>query len=77
MLTKYKLKPCPFCGNEKPGVMHLPAGFVTFDGYDGPWFVIACVKCPAVSPMRLEHEGSVEAWNRRPDDLSPELEVAP
>lgn len=48
------LKPCPFCGNDKPKLMHN-------------WgdAVIYCSQCDSSSGCYDTEEEAIEAWNRR------------
>lgn len=57
---KIELKPCPFCGDENPGVegqMHTELGFVYFHVY--------CTACGASGLWHLIKERAISAWNKR------------
>lgn len=64
MNRKEKLRPCPFCGNEKPVLM-------TRRGQDGwrDYFYVLCDYndggCGASGQWNHYTDLAVEAWNRR------------
>lgn len=61
-----ELKPCPFCGYEKPELWH--------DNDFGGYSYVACPKCRCKSDRfpKLFSESSdqraIEAWNRRTEN---------
>lgn len=74
-MNNITLKPCPFCGYEKP--------FLTFCEYDKCKWTISCPQChiECTVPVLREFVGSVrigrrrsnensliEAWNKRTND---------
>jgi Lar family restriction alleviation protein len=58
-----ELKPCPFCGDERPIVkteMVCELGF--------PYTRVECWACGASIRGYLEEERAIKAWNRRAED---------
>lgn len=53
-MAENKLKPCPFCGNNKIEVKYL---------YFRPYII--CEKCYAQLPCYNTYTRVAEAWNRR------------
>lgn len=58
-----ELRPCPFCGNNaKPRRFHSGIIKSTTVHY------IECVVCRIRTPVELDIEMAIEAWNRRVSD---------
>lgn len=60
-----QLKPCPFCGNNRPRIVHPDR----FCGY--------CPRCGTIGPMSDTAEDAAAAWDHRPaeDALRAELDA--
>ena len=61
---KDELKPCPFCGQEKPSLW--PAG--------GYWKVKCVDGCSLSITGYMNKAAAITAWNRRPAEQIQELE---
>ncbi len=67
-----KLKPCPFCGFEKPYIEHYEAE----NRWDSDFWTILCrgeemkegEGCMAQTTNYCRKEEAIEAWNRRQND---------
>jgi Lar family restriction alleviation protein len=58
-----ELKPCPFCGNNAK-----PRRFVSGVLKRTTVHYVECVVCRIRTPVELEIDVAVEAWNRRTED---------
>ena len=63
-----ELKPCPFCGGEAE-YAHLKKRRVRHIGICCPSY-IRCKVCCATSPVKINTENAIEAWNRRAEDVA-------
>lgn len=59
----YKLKPCPFCGNEHPSIMFLRSM---------AYWQVHCPRCDIRFRLGAGQKETIKArviegWNRRPD----------
>lgn len=52
---RFMLKPCPFCGNEKPNLLEL----------SGDWYVECGAPCTAQMILVGSQAQAVLNWNRR------------
>lgn len=50
------IKPCPFCGDDKPVPSHSE---------NGEWHYVACWGCDATTGPHETAGKAVDAWNRR------------
>lgn len=62
-----ELKPCPFCGFERPHFME-----------EGHWIYMACESCGCGGPVSTQMRDPSDNWNTRPleDALRAELAAA-
>lgn len=60
MTTNKELKPCPFCGQEKPTIWKRDDG----------WAVKCVNGCTVTIGGYVSQEAAVTAYNRRPNDAS-------
>lgn len=58
-----ELKPCPFCGNNAKIVKSRNIAAKTKEVY-----YVQCVGCEVRTPIKVEINTTVEAWNRRCND---------
>ena len=56
-----KLKPCPFCGSEKPILNHIEG----IDGINGRLRWISCKECGSSSGLKLAVVDAIASWNLR------------
>jgi len=57
-----ELKPCPFCGYEKPSLSSAHTNF-----FEEVFFVI-CDNCRCRGKQTKSKDEAVKVWNRRADD---------
>lgn len=59
MKDKYKMKPCPFCGDPLPDIAR---------GNPSNIYYGHCDDCGAHGPWKFSVKGAIAAWNRREPD---------
>lgn len=57
-----KLKPCPFCGYEKPALASTHTNFFA------EMFLVICDNCGCRGKQTKSKDDAVKSWNRRADD---------
>jgi len=55
-----ELKPCPFCGSEKVGVVETALG-----NYQNIFLFAICDECGGRTKLFRDGDKAAEAWNRR------------
>ncbi|MBQ1959760.1 MAG: Lar family restriction alleviation protein [Firmicutes bacterium] len=65
LISRQKLKPCPFCGGE--AVISVDTDAIT-DTEGRVWaYTAVCNKCAASSGLTFTVEKAIEVWNKRVD----------
>lgn len=66
MSDEIELKPCPFCGRERPRFFKY-CDKMTCDPFTTWYKVIMCRGCGG--RVETEEKAAVENWNKRVDDI--------
>ena len=66
-MSKYELKPCPFCGRKEQTVSEIPP--FEWDGHRGVTrYQVLCDGCGATQCSYLTPDAAEKNWNRRKAD---------